>query len=206
MKLILVHGLGQGAQAWSETQRYLNEAMDVQCPELYLGAYGDDFSYQGLYKGFEAYCGQFKEPVALCGLSLGGILSLNYAIAHSDKVQKLILIGAQYKMPKHLLYLQNLVFHCLPDRVFHNFKLSKSKLIQLCESMMHLDFSHSLQDIACETLIVCGEKDLANLPASKRLSRMLRKATMIKIPDSGHEVNEEQAQKLAEVICKFLQV
>lgn len=206
MKLILVHGLGQSAKSWDETKGYLKEPIDVHCPELYLTESDDDFSYQKLYEKFEEYCEEFKEPIILCGLSLGGVLCLNYAIDHRKKVEKSILIGTQYKMPKLLLYIQNLVFRCLPAKVFHNSNLTKSSIIQLCKTMMHLDFSNRLQEIACDTLLICGEKDLVNLAASNRLSRKIKRSNMIKIANSGHEVNKDQARKLVEAICKFLQM
>lgn len=195
MKLILVHGLGQSAKSWDETKRYLKKSIDVRCPELFFIEYGDDFSYQKLYEKFEEYCEQFKDPITLCGLSLGGVLCLNYAIEHRNKVEKLILISTQYKMPKLLLYMQNLVFRCLPAKVFQHSNLTKSSIIQLCKTMMHLDFSNRLQEIACDTLLICGEKDFVNLAASNRLSRKIKKSNMIKIASSGHEVNKEQAQK-----------
>lgn len=206
MILILLHGLGQDASSWAGTKRCLKESFDVQSPELYGGDYGYNFSYQKIYEQFEEYCETFSEPIYLCGLSLGGILCLNYALEHSDKVQKLILIGTQYKMPKHLLRIQNFAFRCMPDKVFRKFNLTKHDVIRLCKSMMDLDFSNKLQHLACDTLVVCGEKDRANLSASKRVSERIKKAAMVKIPNSGHEVNQEQAHKLAEVICKFLQV
>ena len=38
----------------------------------------------------------------------------NYAIDHPDKVNSLILIAAQYKMPKKLLSIQNTIFRFMP--------------------------------------------------------------------------------------------
>ncbi|MFR5555446.1 MAG: alpha/beta fold hydrolase [Coprococcus sp.] len=38
----------------------------------------------------------------LCGLSLGGILALQYALEHPQKVASVVLIGTQYTMPKRL--------------------------------------------------------------------------------------------------------
>lgn len=50
--------------------------------------------------------------------SLGAVLTLNYAIDHPDKVKALVLIAAQYKMPKKLLKVQNMLFHLMPNSAF----------------------------------------------------------------------------------------
>ena len=74
---------------------------------------------------------QFQEPLHLCGLSLGGILALHYATVNPDKVASLVLIGAQYKMPKKLLKVQNTVFHILPNSLFQKQGISKQDMISL---------------------------------------------------------------------------
>lgn len=60
--------------------------------------------YGELYAAFSEECGREKDEIVLCGLSLGAVLALNYAIDHPDKVKALVLIAAQYKMPERLAY------------------------------------------------------------------------------------------------------
>jgi hypothetical protein len=69
--------------------------------------------------------------------------------------------------------------------------------------MMELDFSNSIQKISCPTLIVCGERDAANKKASVELAGVLKNAELQIISDSGHEVNIEAPEKLAEVLRVF---
>lgn len=45
-------------------------------------------------------CDKFDEPIDWCGLSLGGVLALNYAIERPDKVKSLVLIATPYMIPK----------------------------------------------------------------------------------------------------------
>ena len=54
------------------------------------------------------------EKIDLCGLSLGGILALNYAIDYPNKVEKLVLIGTPYRVPKVMFSIQNIIFKFLP--------------------------------------------------------------------------------------------
>ncbi|WP_152656649.1 alpha/beta fold hydrolase [Oceanobacillus sp. CFH 90083] len=74
--------------------------------------------YRHLYQHFFDYCEGLDGPIHLCGLSLGAVLSLNYALDRPEKVHSLILLNAQYKMPRFLLAVQNVMFRLLPNSVF----------------------------------------------------------------------------------------
>ena len=63
---------------------------------------GKAVTYKELYSAFSGECDRENEEIVLCGLSLGAVLALNYAIDHPDKVEAIVLIAAQYKMPRKL--------------------------------------------------------------------------------------------------------
>lgn len=173
MSYILLHGLGQTSSSWNETIQTLNEDRNIFCPDLSDWIMGKQPCYDTLYKAFEKYCEQFDDTLCLVGLSLGGILAMQYSMEHSEKVKSLVLIGTQYKMPRRLLKLQNVLFHLMPDSEFSKIGFQKSDFISLCKSMMDLDFSHQLKDIRCKVLVVCGEKDRANRSASLQLAELI---------------------------------
>ena len=68
-------------------------------------------SYHNLYSSFTEYCNNYDAPINLCGISLGGILALNYTLDFPDKVKSLVLIGTPHKIPKVRILRNNL---CLP--------------------------------------------------------------------------------------------
>lgn len=173
MSYILLHGLGQTSSSWNETIQTLNEDRNIFCPDLSDWIMGKQPCYDTLYKAFEKYCEQFDDTLCLVGLSLGGILAMQYSMEHSEKVKSLVLIGTQYKMPRRLLKLQNVLFHLMPDSKFSKMGFQKSDFISLCKSMIDLDFSHQLKDIRCKVLVVCGEKDRANRSASLQLAELI---------------------------------
>lgn len=206
MKQVYIHGLGQTPDSWNKVVSQLDVAEYSICPNLVELVSGKEATYQNLYTSFSAVCDEISETVALCGLSLGGVLALNYAIDHPEKVESLILIAVQYKMPKKLLKFQNVIFRFMPKAMFHQMGFSKDDFFKLCNTMMELDFSKSLQAVSCPTLVVCGEKDNANKNASIELANLLSNATLQELSGTGHEANVEAPEKLAKVIGAFFKI
>lgn len=95
----------------------------------------------------------------LCGMSLGAVLALNYALDYPKKVQSLALIAPQANMPSVLLKVQNGLFRFMPEATFEKVGIAKKDMIALTNSMLKLNFTAQLHTISCPTLIVCGTKD-----------------------------------------------
>lgn len=203
MNYILLHGLGQTSSSWDETIQTLNEEWNIFCPNLSDWILDKQPCYAALYRAFEKYCEQFDDSLCLVGLSLGGILAMQYSIEHPEKVKSLVLIGTQYKMPKKILKLQNVLFHFMPDSEFLKLGFQKPDFISLCKSMMDLDFSQHLKDVRCKVLVVCGEKDKANKSASFQLAELIPNAEFITILGAGHEVNIDCPFRLGEKLNNF---
>ncbi len=202
-KVILIHGSGHKAASWNETVSRLDCRKDVLCPELSSLLLGKEASYPNLRAAFGAYCAQAGGPVHLCGLSLGGILAMNYAIDFPEQVKTLVLIGAPHKVPKVTFGLQTMVFRFLPKSVFETMAFDKKNTFALGSSMKNLDFSGRVQKIRCPTLILCGEKDRANIQSARFLSQNIRGAQLQLIAQTGHVVNEENPDALAKELNEF---
>ena len=198
MKTVLLHGLGQTAQDWKEVVRQLS-ASHVDCPELFAST-GNEISYSRILSALERQYSDVAEPLRICGLSLGAMLALDFTIRHGDKVASLVLIGAQYKVPTFLIDFQNFLFRCMPGRSFESMGLSKGDTIRLSHSMRSLDFTSQLNKVTCPVMIVCGEKDSANLKASKKLKELLSHATLQIIPGAGHEINKDAPGAIAAIL------
>jgi pimeloyl-ACP methyl ester carboxylesterase len=197
MKYILLHGMGQNASSWDKTISYLPDTAETVCPELSNFFSEGNCNYSELYSLFCRYCNRFPEPLDLCGLSLGAVLALNYAVDFPHRVSSLILIAPQYNMPKFLLKVQNVLFKFIPESQFKDIDLKKKDFITLTNSMMDIDFTNSLNNVNCPVVIICGEKDNVNKKAAIKLARELPNAKFITISNSGHEVNLDNPQGLA---------
>ena len=69
MKTVFLHGLGQTAQDWKEVAQQLSIS-DVDCPELFSST-EDEISYSQILGDLEQRYLEVKEPLRICGLSLG---------------------------------------------------------------------------------------------------------------------------------------
>lgn len=205
MKYILLHGLGQTASSWSKTADVMDDKWDVKCPNLADWLHNESPCYETLYRALERYCEQFDEPLSLCGLSLGGILAMQYCMEHAEKVHSLVLIGTQYTMPKQLLKMQNILFRFMPSSMFSKIGFRKPGFISLCKSMMELDFTHSLKDICCPVLVLSGEKDKMNKSASLQLGNLIPHAKVTIISGAGHEVNIDEPITLGNELNNFFE-
>lgn len=203
MKSVLVHGLGQTSASWDKTIQKINKGTEIFCPDLLALVGKKEAVYSNLYKGFVGYCGKLKSPFQLCGLSLGGILALHYSIDHPEKVQSLVLIGTQFKMPKNLLAFQNIIFKFMPQKAFSQMGFGKKEFISLSNSMAELDFSEGLKKVGCPVLVVCGGKDHPNRKASETLAGQLPNARLHIIENAGHEVNIDAPEQLSGLLNEF---
>ncbi len=191
--------------SWEAVLRVLGQESGGLCPDLFGLIRGKEVCYENLYQAFSRYCGALPAPLTLCGLSLGGVLALQYGIEHSDRVGALVLIGTQFVMPKGLLRLQNAMFRLMPGSMFSASGLSKADTMRLSRSMMALDFRGCLARLRCPVLAVCGTGDHANQKAARQLCRLVPPGGAGPHPRrGGHEVNTDAPEALAEVLVRFL--
>ena len=200
---IFVHGSGHKATSWEKTISYMTNNEDIVCPNLSSILEGKEASYENLYSSFVKYCNEFDGQIHLCGLSLGGILALNFALDFPQKVKTLVLIGTPHKVPKVAFSFQNIIFRFLPKSIFETMAFDKKNTFALGDTMKNLDFSDRVKNIKCPTLILCGQKDSANMKSADYLSQSIRSAELKIIENTGHVVNEENPKALADILNEY---
>lgn len=201
--MIFVHGSGHKATSWNKTISYMTTNEDIVCPNLSSILEGKEASYENLYSSFVKYCNEIEGQIHVCGLSLGGILALNFALDFPQKVKTLVLIGTPYKVPKAAFAFQNLIFRFLPRFIFETMAFDKADTFALGNTMKNLDFSDRVKNIKCPTLILCGKKDSANIKSAHFLSQNIKSAELKIIENTGHVVNEENPEILANILAEY---
>lgn len=204
MTNILIHGLGQNESSWDLVKGELEKKnIKVEVPNLFSLIKDKSFNYTALFQEFADYCNQFDGKLNLCGLSLGGILALQYAKEFPNKVHSLILIATPYQIPKFLFKIQNIIFHFMPKSIFKKMGVLKSDFISLVNSMSNLEIAKDLDKMECKTLILCGIKDKSNLESSKLLNEHITNSIFKTVSNSFHEVNVDQPIELSDSIYQF---
>ena len=203
MEVIFLHGLGQGPSAWEGVVSALPDSIRADCPDLFALAKGGTLDYPTLYRGFSAFCGEKREGLHLCGLSLGAVLALQYALEHPASVESLTLIAGRARMPRALLKVQGALFRLMGEKNFREMGLTRVDAITLTASMARLDFRPDLGRLRCPALVLCGEKDGANRREAAALAAGIPGAGLAFLPGAGHEVNREAPEALAEVLGQF---
>ena len=94
MKYLYLHGLGQKPDSWNRVIKETKVSKSSCSLSLSEMLEGKSITYKELYLSFSSECDKENEEIVLCGLSLGAVLTLNYAIDHPDKVKALVLIAA----------------------------------------------------------------------------------------------------------------
>ena len=79
----------------------------------------------------------------------------------------------------------------------------KKDTFALGNTMKNLDFSDKVKNIKCPTLILCGEKDSANIKSAHFLSQNIKGAELKIIEGTGHVVNEENPKILANILTEY---
>ena len=201
---ILIHGLGQNETSWNLVETELkNNNIKVEKPNLYSIIKNEKINYTTMFQKFVDYCNSFDDKLNLCGLSLGGILALDYAKKFPDKVNSIILVGTPYKIPKILFKIQGIIFHLMPKATIEKIGCSKKDFISLVNSMSDLDIASNLDKVKCKTLILCGVKDNQNMESAKLLNKNIKGSSFRTIANSSHEVNIDNPKELSNIIYDF---
>ena len=203
---ILIHGLGQNETSWNEVKNQLNNSeINVETPNLFSIVKNYQVNYENMYKTFADYCNSFNEKINLVGLSLGGILAIDYIAEFPEKVNSIILIGTPYEIPKTIFTIQNIIYKFMPKRIFEKIGCPKKDMIRLLKSMSELSIPDKAPNIKCNTLIICGEKekDNINMKSAKQLNKVIQNSKFKIIENAGHEVNTDNPTLLGQKLNVF---
>jgi len=164
------------------------------------------------------------ESAVVGGLSLGGYMSLEFHLAHPERVRALLVIdtGPGFKSAEargrwntHALgiakrfeteglsYIQSLSkemamsSHRAADGLI---RAGRGMLTQQDDRVIN-----SLPGITVPALVIVGANDAAFLNAASYMAAKIPKATMAVIPDAGHAVNIDQPELFNRVVLTFLE-
>jgi len=180
-------------------------------------------------RGFEAAVAQvsrFAEdegPVDLCGLSLGALVGLRVVAARPVAVRRLVACAGFERLPHGLLRRVRLlaaVARVMPRRALHRQlvgDLPEEHRALATEEIAALDpraLSRLMREaagasvdpaaVAAPTLVLCGERDGANLPLCRSLAEALPDGSFELVPGAGHVANLDEPAAFTALVREFL--
>lgn len=170
------------------------------------------------------------EKALLCGLSMGGHISLQAAVRYPERVQALVLIGAPFTnsfnwfekltVPINLLSVRlmplEMTTKLTADAVSKITPATRSLVEQGFGFMTHDQFvrqwagnlrmetKHDLHKVQCPTLILHGERDVLVARQQEALAAGIAGAEFHSIPTAGHLTNLDNPLAVNERIHAFL--
>ncbi len=241
--VILVHGIGASLHDW----RYLAPQLAAAGYSVYaldLLGHGESakpedahhYHVEALYAHFATWLEQLNlsAPPAIAGHSLGGLLSLLYALRHPEKVNGLVLINPFYS-PRQLSPLLRLVSR-RPHWGEKAMRLTPQWLIYAlsgwdvdtagrqpqARQQIALDYKRAspyfvyitrevpdltphLSGVHAPTLVIWGERDLSLRPSSfPPLLQALPRARGHAIPDCGHQPHIGKPEVVGRLMLEFI--
>lgn len=203
--VVFLHGAGQTAASWDGVIAALPSGVRGVAVGVSLPPSGQEFSLTTVVSDLVAELDQDGSTgVHLCGLSLGAIVALQVAIDHPDRVKTLALSAGQVRPNPVLMAIQNAVIRILPARAFRAGSVDKRTLLNLLAIARDVDFRGTLGKVSTKTLVMCGAKDRANLPAARTLATGIPNARLNVVPGVGHTWNTEHPALFARTVSDFI--
>jgi len=168
------------------------------------------------------------------GLSMGGCMALQLAIAHPHRVRTLTSVNSYAKLKlagiggvirfierMWMLYFGSMeqMGAVIANRLFpkESFEVQRQLAIQrfaanprevykkVIPGVALFNALSKVNQVKCPTLIIAGDRDLTvPLAAKQQLHRAIPQSEMIIIPDSGHATPIDQPEEFNKVLVEFL--
>lgn len=204
--VVFLHGIGAGPDSWNAQIAGLPEGLIGIAPRIagLTDADGEEFSLSAAATAVrDELDRRGVERAHLCGLSLGGMVATRFAIEYPDRVSSLVLSGSQVHPNPALMRVQNTIMRILPAKLVAQPGMSKQRMLAVLHAVGQIDFRSELAQIRVPTLVFCGEKDRANIPAARELAAGISGAELQLVPGAGHEWNVQQPEEFSRRLNAF---
>lgn len=225
MKLIFIHGSGNMKEAWYFQTRHFPDAEAIDLPGHPEGRPCNSVdAYTEWLRGF--IYGRGYRDVVLAGWSLGGAITLNYALKHPQDLKGLILVGTGARLrvlPATLEGLKQAIkdpeswarsldfgFEWLPPaerETLWQKKLAIGPGVHLSDLICcdMFDVMDRVQEIQLPALVMCGSQDPQTPPPYTRyLGNKMPNARYLIFEGATHRLPQEKPEEVNRAIGEFL--
>jgi pimeloyl-ACP methyl ester carboxylesterase len=237
--IILVHGLGGSIFDWVMQISFFSKMYRVIAIEM--RDHGESDKWSGAYdiKMFSEDLAQFAgklglQKVVIFGISMGGMIVMQFALDHPDMVEALVLADTQpglseetvkaglemasmsQKMTGKELAMATMSFNFTPEFIKNHptiiqqaIKISDardpSSTFRAAQGLVNFDVRKRLKEIKVPTLIANGEDDqVIPLSVAKDLKERIRGSTLLVLRKGRHMSIIEKADEFNKAVIGFL--
>lgn len=236
--VLALHGLGSSARDWGPVTPLLAARHRVIAPDM--RGHGRSDRPGGRYdvprfaRDVAGLCERMAFPRAhVIGLSMGGMIAFELALARPDLVRSLVIVNSGPDMvprtfPVAVALARRVLIttflgpsgmaRTLAPLLFpkpeqadlrERFRLSMAANDPIAYrrstmGLMGWSVAHRLHEITCPVLVVASERDYTTVAFKQAYTSRLRDARLVELPDSGHLASLDQPVRLAEIALDFI--
>ncbi|MYC29191.1 MAG: alpha/beta hydrolase [Chloroflexi bacterium] len=225
MKLIYIHGAGSSSLAFYYQLQHFRNSKALDLPGHPVGKPCTSIdSYLEWVRGFTT-ARRYKNMV-ICGHSMGGAISMLYALKYPEEIRGIILVGTGARLRVHPDYLQmgreavenesawlenQLGYYpgVAPD-IVQSLKRRTREVgpavelndLMACDSF---DVMQEVENISLPTLVICGSEDtMTPVKYADYLSDRIPGARKVIVPGATHFVQLQKSREVNASIEEFL--
>ena len=225
--VLLIHGATDNHKIWARQIQHLSQEHTPIALDLPGRGESEGPPIQGISE-FREFIRAFAEvmnlaPFVICGHSMGGTISLDYAIHYPDKLRGVILVGGGAKwevsdadieslrqdLPNALKDMAEAMFakqtpsHIIEGALKEISSTSVEAVVADMIACKDVNLVDQLHEIKLPILLIAGEEE-PYIEESRLIKSRIPQAQMEMIPGAAHEVPIEQPERLNRVISEFL--
>ncbi|MFT5173619.1 MAG: 2-hydroxy-6-oxonona-2,4-dienedioate hydrolase [Gammaproteobacteria bacterium] len=235
--LVLQHGFLGGGGYWAPQLPTFGRHFDVIAPDLPGFAGSAHIEAPTTIKGFSSALVALLDELnveqsALVGHSMGGMIALQTALDHPQRIERLVLYGSACtgNLPKRFETFDTSIARLRDDGVeacaerivptwfvegdkAPNFAMcheagrgtSVDSAVRALGALREWDVYERLGELRMPVLVICGDRDRSTAPdESYRLHEAIAGSQLCVLPGCAHNVHLERPELFAAIVLEFL--
>jgi 3-oxoadipate enol-lactonase len=222
---VLVHAFGSSSRAWAPQVEGLSDHHRVLAEDLPgHGAAGGPFTLDRAVASVRDAIDGAGGEAHVVGISGGAVVSLLTCLEHPSAVSSLVL-SAGVAHPPRWFALQRAMTRITPEPLLVRMltgmysggraervtaaeedlrRCGKRTFVAGLREIGRIDLRPRLGLVAAPTLVLCGSKDRANIPLSRRLAAGIPGAELRVVPGATHLWNLQRPETFSATVAEFV--